>query len=153
MENLIHEVVETFLHKLNTHFSKIKIEKNNQNVYKVNIESDEPNLLIGHHGENILALQHLIKLVLWQKEESDYSIYVDIDNYRKRQEENVLKVAERKVEMARKLNSPQALPPMAPYFRRLIHLHLTQEKFQDIVTESKGEGDHRYITIKPKLVI
>jgi spoIIIJ-associated protein len=153
MENLIHEVLETFLNKLNTPFSKIKIEKNSQNLYKINIESDEPNLLIGHHGENILALQHLVKLILWQQEKGDYNIFIDIDNYRKRQEENVLNLAERKVELVRKSHSPQPLPAMSPYFRRLIHLHLTQDKFHDITTESKGEGDYRFITIKPKLVI
>ena len=153
MENAIHSVLETFLSKMQARFSKIKIEAKADNQFRINIESDEPSLLIGHHGDNIFAIQHLVKLILREKEKLDLNIYIDVDNYRKRQEDNVIKMAEKKVEMARKLNSSQSLPAMSPYFRRLIHLHLAQEKFEDIRTLSEGEGDHRYIIIKPNLVI
>jgi spoIIIJ-associated protein len=110
--------------------------------------------MIGHHGENIGALQHLAKLFIWKKyPEIKIEISLDIDNYRKRQEENILKMAERKVDMVRKLSSPQSLPAMAPYFRRLVHLHLSQDRFKDISTESQGQGEYRYIVIKPELTI
>ena len=67
-----------------------------------------------------------------------------------RQEANVIKMAERKADFARSSQQPQSLPAMAPYFRRLIHLHLA-EKFEDLVTESDGEGDFRHVIIKPKI--
>lgn len=151
METLIQETLEEILQRLNTPFRKIRIEKKADNTFRINIESEEPSLLIGHHGENIYALQHVLKTIIWKKQEGDYSLILDIDDYRKRQEENVIKLAERKVETVRKTKNVQSLPPMSAYFRRVIHLHLATEDFKDIETESVGEGDFRYLTIKPKI--
>lgn len=154
MENQIHEILETLVGKLGGAINKLRIEKAEDNSFKINLTTDNPNLMIGHHGENIGALQHLAKLLIWKKFPEDRpEISLDIDNYRKRQEENIIKMAERKVDMVRKLSSPQSLPAMSPYFRRLVHLHLAQEKFHDITTESQGQGDYRYIVIKPELII
>lgn len=157
MENTIHEIIETLIGKMGCTISKIRIEKDQENGYNINLETSNPNLLIGRHGENIGALQHIAKLMLWHKlgrdaaEKVDLSL--DIDNYRQRQEDNVIKLAERKVEMVRKLATPQSLPAMAPYFRRIVHLHLAQDKFKDIRTESQGQAESRYIVIKPEIII
>lgn len=150
METLIQETLEELLNKISTPFRKIRIEKKEDNVYRINIESEEPSLLIGHHGENIFALQNVLRLLVWSKQDGDYSLVLDVDDYRKRQEENVIKMAERKVEAARKTGQPQSLPPMSAYFRRTIHLHFANENYKDIETVSVGEGDMRYLTIKPK---
>ena len=151
MELFIQETVEELLTKLCTPFRKIRLEKKDDETFRINIESEEPSLLIGHHGENIHALQNLLRVILWNKRpEEKVNVIVDIDNYRKRQEDNVISLAERKVEAALKTNEVQSLPPMSPYFRRIIHLYLA-EKYQDVTTESVGEGDFRYLTIKPKV--
>lgn len=148
MDTQIQETVEELLNKLCTPFRRVRLEKKDD-TYKINIESEEPSLLIGHHGENIYALQNIIRVIMWNKHPGDYNILIDVDNYRQRQEENVLKLAERKVETAIKTGEMQSLPPMSSYFRRVIHLHLAKQ-FENVVTESVGEGDFRYLTIKPK---
>ncbi len=154
-ENLIHQAISDLLGKLGYTINKIKIDFDNRtNSYKVNFETQDISLLIGHRGEGINALQHLIRLIIWRNNrdfESD--VIIDIDNYRKRQEENILKITERKVEQARKSLTPQSLPAMSPYFRRIVHLHLTQDKFHDISTESQGNGEKRFVVIKPQLSI
>jgi spoIIIJ-associated protein len=151
MDTLIQETLEEILNRLSTPFRKIRIEKKEDNTYRINIESEEPSLLIGHHGENIFALQSILRTIIFHKHDGDYNIFLDVDDYRKRQEENVLKMAERKVESVRKNGEAQALPPMSPYFRRLVHMHLAGEKFGDVTTESVGEGEGRHLTIKPRL--
>jgi spoIIIJ-associated protein len=160
MENKIHQTLESVLSKMGISINKIRIEKTPEDGFRVNIETSHPNLMIGHRGENIGALQHLVKIILWTDMEKESGadairpeISLDIENYRRRQEQHILKLAERKVDMVRKLSSPQSLPAMAPYFRRLVHLHLAQDKFNDIRTESEGEGDYRYIVIKPEVTI
>lgn len=151
MDILIQETIEELLTKLNTPFRKVRIEKVDETTYRANIESEEPSLLIGHHGENIHAIQNIVRLILWNKEpELKVNAIIDVDNYRKRQEDNVINLAERKVEALQKTNEMQSLPPMSAYFRRVVHLHLAG-KYEDIVTESVGEGDFRYLTIKPKV--
>ena len=159
METKIHQILEEILSKMGVSINKIRIEETPERGFRINIETSHPNLMIGHRGENIGALQHILKISLWtnlEKESADAvrpEINLDVENYRRRQEQNILQMAERKVDMVRKLSSPQSLPSMSPYFRRLVHMHLAQDQFKDITTESQGDGDYRFIIIKPEITI
>lgn len=151
IEDVLKETLEEILKKLGTSYTKILISEDEKDSYVVNIKSDEPSLLIGYHGENIQALQHLLKVLVWKKCETEkFNILVDIDDYRKRQEENVIALSQRKVDAVRKTSRKQILPPMSPYFRRKIHLYCMGAGFDDIETTSEGEGDRRHIVIKLK---
>ena len=152
IEDTIKETLEEILKHLDVNFSKIEITEKDEETYHTNIESDDPSLLIGYRGANIQALQHLLKTLAWKKLGSDkqFHVILDIDDYRKRQEENIIALAERKVEAARKSKRPQPLPPMSAYFRRKVHLHLMGSGFDDVETISKDEGERRYIVIQLK---
>lgn len=155
MEDLIQETLAQVLQHLGVPFRKFKVhvDKNNPSghtIYRVDIDTDEAATLIGYHGETIYALQHLLKTLVWRKTNENIFIILDVDSYRKRQEESVLALAMRKVEAARKTMETQTLPAMSPYFRRVIHMALAKPEFSDIVTESIGEGEHRAVTIKVK---
>lgn len=150
IENALQEALEGILIKLEVPYDNVLIEKEKQkdiDLYKINIETEDPSVLIGFHGETIHAMQHLLKVIAWRQTQKEFNILLDVDNYRQRQEENVLGLAKRKVEMARKTKKTQVLPPMSGYFRRVIHLFLNSDEFKDIKTESIGEGDHRQVTI------
>lgn len=154
MEDLIQETLAAILKNLGVVFRKFKVSHEKQpsgvTVYRIDIDSDEAATLIGYHGETIYALQHVLKTLVWKKANENVFIILDVDSYRKRQEESVLALAIRKVDAARKTLQEQTLPPMSPYFRRIIHLALAKPEFSDIVTESMGEGEHRAVTIKVK---
>lgn len=150
IEKTLQEALEGILINLEVPYDEVGIEKERQkdaDLYRINIETEDPSVLIGFHGETIHAMQHLLKVIAWRQTKEDFNILLDVDNYRQRQEENVLNLAKRKVEIARQTNKTQVLPPMSGYFRRVIHLLLTEDEYKDITTESIGEGDHRQVTI------
>jgi len=161
MEELIQQTLAELLQNLGIPFKKFKvipIEKGDINLheggegitFRVDIDTDEASTLIGYHGETIYALQHLLKTLLWKKSEQNIYIILDVDSYRKRQEESVMNLALRKVEDVRKTLEPQRLPPMSAYFRRIIHLQFAKDEYSDITTESIGSEDHRAVVIKVK---
>lgn len=154
MEDFIQETLASILKNLGVAFRKFKVSHEAQpsgaTVYRIDIDSDEAATLIGYHGETIHALQHVLKTLVWKKTNENVFVILDVDSYRKRQEESVLALAMRKVEAARKTLEEQMLPPMSPYFRRIIHLALAKPEFSDIVTESMGEGDQRAVVVRVK---
>ncbi|MEK7126754.1 MAG: R3H domain-containing nucleic acid-binding protein [Patescibacteria group bacterium] len=151
MEDTLEEVLKTLLKHLEVPFSKIIITEEEKDNFEINIKCDNPSMLIGYHGENIQALQHLLKVIVWKQCENEkFNILLDIDDYRKRQEENVISLTARKVDLARKTGRKQILPPMSPYFRRKIHLYCMGAGFDDIETSSEGEDDRRHVVIKLK---
>jgi len=152
MEDLIQETLAEILKNLGVPFRKFKVKidtnPNGDKIYHVDIDTDEAATLIGYHGETIYALQHLLKTLVWKKANENVFIVLDVDSYRKRQEESVLSLTMKKVEAARTTLQDQILPPMSPYFRRIVHLAMTKPEYDDITTESVGEDDHRAVTIK-----
>lgn len=151
MENDIKDVLTELLKTMGIPISNIEITLDEDNkTYKINIGSEESSLLIGKHGENMQALQTIAKLIIYKKFENktDFSIIIDVDNYRKRQEESVIEMANRKAAQVRQTGNSQSLPPMSPYFRRIVHMHLMQPEFEDLATESHGNGAFRQVIIK-----
>lgn len=152
IEKVIKETLEDILIRLGTEYSEITVEKKDDDTYLANIESEEASRLIGHHGETIYSLQHILKVLCWAKAKSkeEFNIVLDVGHYRQKQEEKVLTLAERKVDFVRKTKRAQSLPPMSPYFRRVIHLRLLEPGFEDIESFSEGENDLRHVIIKLK---
>ncbi len=165
LERMILQTLEEFMKHLGVVMTNVELTKEDDGTYRVNLETEDAKTLIGHHGESLIALQHMVKLMLWRKidengktaklapNEENFSFVLDVENYRRRQEENVLKMAEQKAEQVRKTRKNQVLPPMSPYFRRLIHVHFTKSEYQDLETISSGEGDFRQVTIRSKSLI
>lgn len=155
MEDLLQETLAEILKNMGVAFRKFKMQVDTKHVsgstlYRIDIDTDEAATLIGYHGETIYALQHILKTLVWRKSNENVFIILDVDGYRKRQEDSVIALAKKKVETARKTLQDQILPPMSPYFRRVVHMALMDSKYDDIETESVGEGDSRAVVIKVK---
>jgi len=153
MELLIKETLEKLLDVMQVSYTGVKISSEKDNVFYAEIETENSSLLIGWHGETISALQHVLRSLLWkQGADSKTQVVVDVDGYKKRQEESVIRLAERKAEYAAEIQKPVTLPPMNPYFRRKIHMHLAEsDKFKDLVsTDSVGAEPNRAVKIIPK---
>lgn len=151
LEDVLKDILEELLKRLGAKYTKIIINEDEKDSFMINIKTDEPSLLIGYHGENIQAMQHLLKVLCWKKAGNErFNVLLDIDDYRKRQEDNVINMTQRKVESARKTGKAQIMPPMSPYFRRKIHLHCMGAGFDDIETLSEGDGERRHVIIKLK---
>lgn len=150
MEKQIKKLVSEFLVQLGIDFTDLEVSNTEGKSYHINVISDDPSLLIGHHGENLVAIQKILTVIFHKECGDDVIITFDVDNYRKRQEENVLTIAEQKITEVRESRVQAALPPMSPYFRRLVHLFIKNSGFTDITTESIGEGNYRQVVIKPQ---
>lgn len=150
MESRLKKLVSEFLVHLGIDFADIEVERLDDKNFRVNISSEEPSLLIGYHGENLQGMQNILKSMVYKEIGTDYTVLLDVDNYRKRQEENVLSIASQKAEEVQNTKIQVALPPMSPYFRRVVHLHLMKGNFPNVATESIGEGDYRQVVIKYK---
>jgi spoIIIJ-associated protein len=153
MELLIKETLEKLLDVLGISYTGVKINKESKTTYYAQIETESSSLLIGWHGETIAAIQHILKCLLWKQGiSSETQVIVDVDGYKKRQEESVIKLAERKAEYAIETQKEVKLPPMNPYFRRKVHMHLAEsDKYKnEVTTESVGAEPDRAVKIIPK---
>lgn len=149
----ITDALKTILSLLALPHGDITVAEEGKEILRVNVASPEPRKIIGWHGETLNALQHLVKAILRAREQGDTAVYVvlDCDNYRRDQEDKVRSIAEAKADFVRRTGHRIALPPMSPYFRRIVHLHVAGTPgLEDLTTESIGNGDYRQVLMKLK---
>ena len=148
-ESQIRQIISDFLVHLGLDFSDIECEKLTDTEYRVNVTTDSASFLIGSRGDHLNAMQKVLKPIFHTQLGHDFSVILDIDNYRKRQQENVLLIAQQKARDVHSRGRQEALPPMSPYFRRAVHLFI-QKEFPSLTTESMGQGNYRQVIIKPR---
>lgn len=148
-ESQIRQVITDFLIHLGLDFESIECEKIDEYNYRVNIIAESASFLIGSRGEHLQSMQKITKAIFHNQLGEEYSVILDIDNYRKRQEENVLLIAQQKARDVSSNRRQEALPPMSPFFRRAVHLYI-QKEFPTLTTESMGHGNYRQVIIKPR---
>lgn len=149
----IKESLGQILTLLSLPFDGIEVKEEDGGIIRVEIASAHASRIIGWHGETLNSIQHLVKSMVRAKEKTEKApfIVVDVDGYRRMQEDKVRKIAEQKADFVRRTGSRIALAPMSPYFRRIVHLHIASTpSLSDLTTESVGEGDYRQVVLRLK---
>ncbi len=126
-------------------------------IVKVFFRGENVGYAIGNRGEKINSMQNILLMMLRQslrtekKEDeekvSKLRVFVDIGDYREKKKGFLMREVHRKVEDARVLGEPVDLNPMSALERREVHMEL--QKFDDVKTESVGEGRERFVRIIP----
>jgi spoIIIJ-associated protein len=116
-------------------------------ILNINIQGDKSALLIGRRGQNLDALQYLLNKAVNRADTERKMVVVDSEEYRKRREESLLKMAERIRTKVKKTQKPMSLSHMNARDRRIIHMALQED--ETLVTKSRGEGEYRKVIVVP----
>lgn len=128
---------------------KVSVNELQDEVYEVNLETvDETGLLIGFRGENIIAIQTVLGIMLKNITGEWVRVVVNVGDYRQKQEQKLFELAEQTAERALETKEAQPIYNLSSAQRRIIHLHLSERS--DVVTESQGEEPDRFLVVKAK---
>ena len=126
---------------------KVKVQEKEGYNY-LSFTGDDLGILIGRRGETLDALQYLVNLVVGRKVEQHVRFILDVERYRKRREETLMKLARRLSEKVRRTGHNVMLEPMNPHERRVIHTALQNDHY--VQTFSEGDEPYRKVVISPK---
>lgn len=126
-------------------------------LVKVIFKGENVGYAIGTGGSKIVSMQNILLMMLKnclrsekkEKEENldKLRVFVDIGDYREKKKQKMLREVQKRADEARVSGEPVDLYPMNPIDRREVHIEL--KKFDDIKTESIGEGRERFVRIIP----
>ena len=110
---------------------------------------DRLGILIGKHGQTLDAIQYLANLAA-NKDHADghARIIIDIEGYRSRREETLMRLAGHLAEKACRIGQEVHLEPMNRHERKIIHTALQDNR--KVSTYSAGEEPRRYVVIVPR---
>lgn len=149
LEQTIKTSIEELLDKMGFpgQVSIVEDEENPENVIcNVTTDSDS-NFLIGQHGINLQAVQHLARLIIRKKTDEKIRFILDVNAYRQQKNASIVDLAKEAASQALSEKRAVMLKPMSTYERRIVHMELS--KNEKVVTESVGEGEGRKIVVKP----
>src|SRR3989304_8172346 len=141
-ENLVAESIREIIEKLQVP-ATIEVSCQN-NIFFVDIDSEDSSLLIGKYGVNLESLQFILAVrIKTLTGDDDFEIYVDVDNWRKQKEDKLKKMAESIAEKVSASGQSEPLYNLKASERRVIHTVLTGHP--KVMTVSEGEGIDRYL--------
>lgn len=106
-------------------------------------------LLIGRRGQALDSLQYLLNLAVNRKNiDNKVHFTLDVEGYRQRREQALIKLAKGVAERAIKTRREVKLEPMNRYERKIIHTVLQDN--ERVETHSAGEEPYRYIIVSPR---
>ncbi len=123
-----------------------RVEDEESILFKVT--GKDSGIIIGRRGETLDALQYLTSLVV-NKNSNEYKrVTIDIENYRQKREETLVRLADRLADRVIRYRRNVTLEPMNPYERRIIHSSLQNNNY--VETYSIGEEPNRKVVITLK---
>lgn len=145
MDAAVREILTELLKRLALPYQEITTQSvANQRVFT--IYADEGKQLIGMRGETIRAIDYLVKKMLEERGTKGDPFFIDVNDYRRKQIEEIQARARMMAERARSFQYDVELTPMSSYERLIVHSTLADE--ESIVTESHGEGRERRVVIR-----
>lgn len=149
-KNILKEVTTEVLEKLhikgNVFIVTDAMPEDSESVC-VQIQSKDSGYLIGKSGNNLFALQHLIRIIAAKRMEEKINFIVDVNSYVENQREDIVEKANSAIAEVEKTGQSVELSPMNSYERRLVHVRVAKKS--SVKSESIGEGLDRRVLIKP----
>jgi len=151
MEKIVQKELDTLVSLLDVEsIYNLKVDETDGTSYiKISFEGENLGYLIGNHGKHLDSLQYIFSLMLRNRlgEETDFRVIMDVGGYKEERNRKIEGIAIQKADDARILGEEIELNPMSPADRRVVHMAL--QTFDDIRTESTGEGRERRVKIIP----
>jgi len=145
------EILKTNLDKILDYIGinpEVNVEEKEENNYTINITGEDLNFLIGFRGQSLDALQNILKLMVFKRTQIQPILTLDINEYRNKKSEKLQDIARSFIDKVRFFQKDVELPRMSPWERRQIHMLVSE--YDDVTSESTGEGEDRRVVLKPK---
>lgn len=145
------DYVESYLEDLLKNMNirgKVVVSEDEEKL-KADIFGQDVGALIGRRGKTLSDLQYLLNIIVRRQFSAlKKMIVLDVEHYRDRREKTLIQLATSVARTVKAKGREQALEPMTPQERRVIHLALQNDP--EVRTTSSGEEPYRKVVIVPR---
>jgi spoIIIJ-associated protein len=125
--------------------AKVQVKQEDDRI-ELTVDADTAGQLIGHKGETLMAIQHLVNMMVRNHTTERLYVGVDIAGYKQARTEQLMQQAQTWAQKVISSGEEESLRPMNARERRIVHMALSE--IPGIVTESVGVDPKRRIVIK-----
>jgi|SRR5574344_549895 spoIIIJ-associated protein len=121
--------------------------KNKEGRKIIKMYSDNTQILIGHNGQTIQALETLAKEKVFLETGIFFKLTLDVSDYKEKKDKRLEHLAKMTAKDVVTTGTPAVMENMTSYQRRIIHNVLTD--FKGVKTHSEGDEPNRHVIIEP----
>lgn len=112
------------------------------------INSEDPGMIIGHHGDTLDSLQLLVSLLIAKETGGFKRVHLEVGDYKRNRSDYLKNLAEQTKQRVLAEGREIFLPSLKPWERREVHMYLSEDS--EVMSESIGEGKERTLVVKPR---
>lgn len=124
------------------------VAETDQDKLLLRVTGGNSGVLIGRRGQTLEAMQFLTDKIINRTSESRVRLKVDIEGYMETRKANLVSLAHKMADKAKKTGKPATINQMTAQDRRTVHLALKDDS--GVRTQSMGDGYYRRLVIFPK---
>lgn len=113
----------------------------------VELAGPDATLMTDRNGEGLRALEHIAAKILRLEPEDHDRVSFDALGFKAERAAELRDTVEDAVERVRESGKPYSFRPMSSRERRMLHMVLSS--YEDLRTESSGEGRDRFVVLYP----
>jgi spoIIIJ-associated protein len=117
----------------------------NEDTITLEVPGEGDGRLIGHRGEVLAALQHMMNMMVRRQTQERVYVHVDIGGYRRARLDKLEAEARQARDKVQAEGGEVVLPMMSSAERR--HIHSYVGELGEVKSESRGEGNRRRLVI------
>jgi len=144
---VIKKETEELLKKMINNFT-VEVSQE-ENIFHVNIKTEEASTVIGRFGETIRSLQKILEVILFKTFGQPIEFLVNVNDFRQKQKEKLENLIENIAKKVEETGKEQTLTNLSSFERKIIHQLITA-KYSNLTSYSTGEGRLRKLIIAKK---
>ncbi len=114
----------------------------------VRVQTPDSALLIGMHGKNIEAFQHLLGRMI-EKIAPDFThLHLEVNDYMKSKDERLYRFLDTKISFVTSTGKSARIPNLTSYERKKAHSYISDKNITHLKTRSDGEGAERALFLE-----
>lgn len=127
---------------------QIEVSSGEEGLIEVDIKGDDLSYLIGYRGQSLDALSDLLTHMIFKKTTEWPHLMLDINGYNQQRIERLHNMAKRFIDRVRFFQAEVEMPILNPWERKQVHTYMSD--YDDVTSESRGEGKSRKMYLLPK---
>lgn len=114
------------------------------------VKCEDAGRLIGRQGQTLSELQYILNRLVFNHDPNAPRVVVDIEDYRAKAREALLKKAREAAEKVRRLGSVVELEPLSSYDRRIVHNALKDDPGIETQSVEIEGSTKKVVLLRPK---
>jgi predicted RNA-binding protein Jag len=138
--------LKTFFEGLSIQIDKLEVTEQGEDL-SIRIETPDSPLLIGIHGKNMEALNHLLGRISEKQLGRYMHVHLEVNDYMKAKDERLFRFLDSKILFVMSSGKTVRMPNLSSFERKKAHNYIAEKDIAWLSTRSEGEWNLRSLSL------